>query len=301
MYRPGEFNTEDISVKEFRGEIRESWRTFSYSSISRDREQKTAEEKDFMSEYHAVAGTGTGIFAFPTGPRAGLCIHEIFEKNDFTGGDMNQVRESCSGILGKYRFDPSWADHLSEMFFNVVNTCPGDDPEFRLASIDRGSRLSEPEFDFPVKFFDAAGFRELFRAGGGYCDAVFKGLSGTGPAASGMMKGFIDLVFLHRGRYFIADWKSNHLGNSCSDYNSSRILAEMEKHNYFLQYHIYALALHRYLKQRIGAGYSYENHFGGVYYFFVRGMKPGSGTGVFRDRPGIDIIEKLDLYFGGGE
>ena len=115
------------------------------------------------------------------------------------------------------------------------------------------------------------------------------------------MKGFIDLIFEYNGRYYIADWKSNHLGNSYTDYSQERIILEMEKHNYFLQYYIYTAALNRYLQQRLGSCYSYEIHFGGVYYFFVRGMNPDvpGSTGIFSDRPDKSIIEKLDKYFAG--
>ena len=56
--------------------------------------------------------------------------------------------------------------------------------------------------------------------------------------------------------------------------------------HYFLQYHLYALALHRYLERRL-PGYAYEQHFGGVYYLFVKGMSPATGCecGVFFERP----------------
>src|SRR5690606_35776183 len=35
---------------------------------------------------------------------------------------------------------------------------------------------------------------------------------------NGMLKGFMDLVFEHDGRYFVADYKSNWLGSQDADY-----------------------------------------------------------------------------------
>ena len=58
----------------------------------------------------------------------------------------------------------------------------------------------------------------------------------------GYLKGFIDLVFAHEGKWHILDWKSNHLGNTPSHYNADAIYASMSDHHYILQYHIYMVA-----------------------------------------------------------
>ena len=61
-----------------------------------------------------------------------------------------------------------------------------------------------------------------------------------------------------------------------------------------IQYHLYVIALNRYLRLRL-PGYDYKNHFGGVYYIFMRGVDPDIGLefGIFRDRPAADFIDKL--------
>ena len=75
---------------------------------------------------------------------------------------------------------------------------------------------------------------------------------------------------------------------------------------YFLQYLLYAIALHRYLGWRL-PDYDYERHFGGVFYLFLRGMdpRPGPGrdpsNGVFFDRPPVGLILALDAYLAAGE
>ncbi|HBA35433.1 MAG TPA: hypothetical protein DCZ12_15005 [Gammaproteobacteria bacterium] len=67
----------------------------------------------------------------------------------------------------------------------------------------------------------------------------------------------------------------------------------MKHHHYYLQYIIYCIALHRYLRQRIPS-YQYETHFGGVYYLFLRGMRAGTARGVYHDRLPEALIHALD-------
>jgi exodeoxyribonuclease V beta subunit len=70
---------------------------------------------------------------------------------------------------------------------------------------------------------------------------------------------------------------------------------------YILQYHLYTLALHRYLKLRL-PGYDYQTHFGGVRYLFVRGIDPARPEfGVFSDRPAAKWIEEFSGRLGRGK
>ena len=56
-----------------------------------------------------------------------------------------------------------------------------------------------------------------------------------------MLKGFIDLVFEHQGKYYVLDWKSNHLGDDVAVYHGEALKSAMADHRYDLQYQIYAL------------------------------------------------------------
>lgn len=113
---------------------------------------------------------------------------------------------------------------------------------------------------------------------------------------SGFMKGYIDLIFRHEGKYFILDYKSNYLGDDPKQYGSKELQEAIRDSGYDLQYHIYTLALHRFLKNRL-EGYSYDDHFGGVFYIYLRGVEKGEpGSGVFTDRPSRALIEQMDAY-----
>jgi exodeoxyribonuclease V beta subunit len=75
------------------------------------------------------------------------------------------------------------------------------------------------------------------------------------------------------------------------------MLAAMREHNYGLQYWLYCVVLDAYLRQRL-PGYHYSEHFGGVKYLFVRGMRGGvAGNGVFADLPDEGYLRELAGVF----
>ena len=87
-----------------------------------------------------------------------------------------------------------------------------------------------------------------------------------------MAMGFADLVFAHGGRYWVLDYKTNTLGPDGSAYTPTTLAAAMLQHRYDVQAALYTLALHRLLRQRLGAAYRPEDHLGGALYLFMRGL-----------------------------
>ena len=106
--------------------------------------------------------------------------------------------------------------------------------------------------------------------------------------------GFIDMVFEREGKYYLVDWKSNHLGNTIENYGQEAMKEAMGNNLYALQYLLYTVALNRYLSLRV-KDYSYATHFGGVIYVFLRGASTeyGETTGFYRDRPSEELILEL--------
>ena len=112
----------------------------------------------------------------------------------------------------------------------------------------------------------------------------------------GMVRGSIDLVFRHHGKYYLVDYKSNFLGSTLADYNQEALKKEMLHSHYDWQYLIYTLALHRYL-QSVVPHYDYARDFGGIFYLFLRGMNGEPQSGVFYDHPSVELITELDGVF----
>ena len=98
----------------------------------------------------------------------------------------------------------------------------------------------------------------------------------------GLLTGFIDLVYEDAdGRFHVLDYKSNQL----PAYDAEGLARSVREHEYDLQYVIYTLALHRWLRFRLGARYDVGRHLGGVRYLFCRGLDedaPGSGVHALR-------------------
>jgi exodeoxyribonuclease V beta subunit len=109
----------------------------------------------------------------------------------------------------------------------------------------------------------------------------------------GYLTGFIDLIFVYQGRYYILDYKSNTL----PDYHPETLIHAMREHNYGLQYWIYSVVLHLFLQNRL-PNYQFEEHFGGVRYLFLRGMQANQAmSAVFSDLPDKTLLNKLAAIF----
>ena len=100
---------------------------------------------------------------------------------------------------------------------------------------------------------------------------------------AGLMNGKIDLVFRHDGRFHVLDYKSNRLGARLADYAPEVLQTVMDGHHYRFQALLYAVAVDRYLAQRI-PGYDRSRHLGDCYYLFVRAVGLGGTSGIWRHR-----------------
>ena len=166
----------------------------------------------------------------------------------------------------------------------------------RLADLADRDRISELAFLFPLEQVSRQRLNTVLTAAG------LPSLPTAEGRLQGLMKGFVDLVFRCGGRFYLVDYKSNHLGPDLTHYGPEGLAACMDEHHYHLQYLIYTLAVHRYLQARL-PGYSYANHFGGAYYLFLRALHPDhpAGTGVYHARPGEELIRALDSCCRGRE
>ena len=271
-------------------------------------------------------------FTFPRGPAAGSCLHRIFEALDGEAGSERDLDAICRDALSEFDFGIEWRAVARTMVeraraVRLEEPEPGPNPArepgtgseaedalrpsivpggtngFRLA--DPVPRLVELEFAFPVAGLDRARLGARLEEHG-YPNPFLPSSDGRpdespSPPIDGYLRGFVDLVVEHAGRWYVIDYKSNWLGPSPGDYSREAVAAAMGSSAYPLQYLLYLVALHRYLGLRL-PGYDYERHVGGVFYLFVRGMDPAAGMdrGVWFDRPAASVVHELDRLFRGG-
>jgi exodeoxyribonuclease V beta subunit len=158
----------------------------------------------------------------------------------------------------------------------------GEGP-FVLEQIGKSDRIHEVEFYFP--FVPPAG-QALTIPG---VEVV--------AGRRGFMRGFVDLVFRHNDKYFIADWKSNRLEGG---YGPAALDECMSTAGYHLQYKLYTIALLRWLTHIHGDGAETSSRFGGVFYFFLRGMGAANGEGVYFVPPAkVGVLDQLESQIAG--
>jgi exodeoxyribonuclease V beta subunit len=269
----------------------------SFSSINRHRGVDVY-EPDYDQVMESYAGAfeiqaeepqKRTVFTFPRGATAGTAIHKLFEDNEFSFRDTlkKDYTNMIENVLMRYGFEKEWAPVAETMLKNVVHSrIPG----LELSKVDEEDQIREMEFLFSSNRAEAD---ELY--------SIIRDESKVGPRkadATDFMTGFIDLTVRQNGKYFIVDYKSNHLGDHPEDYSAGNLKGEIEANGYDLQYHIYTLALVRYLEKRLPA-FDYETHFGGVAYLFVRGNRAGESNGVWFHKPKRYVIQKLGEYLGG--
>lgn len=113
----------------------------------------------------------------------------------------------------------------------------------------------------------------------------------------GLFKGYVDLAFGHGGRWWVADWKSNALGDDDAAYTPQALADAVLGHRYDLQIALYLFALHRHLRARL-PGYDWSRDVGGAAYLFLRGQG-GPAGGLYLERPSQALVDGLDRLFDG--
>jgi exodeoxyribonuclease V beta subunit len=306
----------------------EPWRMASFSSLSRGREAEVPDHLDppaisrrGAGETPAADGGLSGMLAFARGTRAGTCLHEILEHCDFTAVDGDGARRRVDAVLARHGLDaprrhdpravPGWrpaAAVLDLLRRLTAARVPVPGAGLSLDRVEDRSRRTEWRFYLPLADLAPRRLGRLFREHAREDLGDYAGRLETlsRRAVHGFLTGFVDLVFVHGERWYVVDWKSNDLGIRVEAYRREGMREAMRHHHYVLQYHLYTLALQRFLRFRL-PGYDYDRHFGGAIYVFLRGVdaaaaggETGSQAGWFVDRPPRALIDALEESLAGG-
>ena len=291
---PGE---RPLAARSFTGRIRRDWRIHSFSALAAGAADESPDYDRAGAPDVVPAGDApesSGIFAFPRGAAAGTCLHKLFEQLDFAEPDSDRVRKLIVETLATHGFPPeTHADAVHDMVRDVLDVpLDPDQPGLCLRRIESAARLNELEFFFPIQRLSPALLASGACAESTAPEAVARLSRLNFQPADGFLKGFIDLVFDWKGKFYLVDWKSNWLGARAEDYDQTAMDREMNAKFYTLQSQLYSVALHQYLALR-QPGREFQCHFGGVLYLFVRGIDPQRPwLGVHRHHPEQRSIEK---------
>ncbi len=230
-------------------------------------------------------------FSFPRGTTSGNCLHKVLEYLDPSKSedwartfDKQLQAHAMTGIATESM--TAWFEHIVQAKLPAGAT---------LAGLGFRERVREMEFylALPSGEVDAAGLLSRLAESGVQLPSL------RHTHAVRYLKGSIDLVYQHAGRFYVADYKSNYLGGQLADYLPERLRLAMDHAGYWLQAALYLVALHRYLKVRL-PNYQIEQHLGGANYLFLRGMRAGDAEhGILAWRPESGLIEDLDRILAG--
>ncbi len=322
--------------------IDRTWRRTSYSGLTalaheaapladgRDHDESAPQtdplesgaEPDSLPAHAEPAGVTSPMAAFPGGAEFGTLVHSVLEGLDWTAEPLEPVlREVCADRLARTSI-PIEPTALAASLLPVLDTPLGPLAAGRtLRRFPAADHLSELAFDLPL------GGSPLAAATlGGIADLCATHLSPTDPLVGypallrqldpgavplrGMLTGSIDSVLRlsPENRFLVVDYKTNRLGDDAQlvdAYHPAALAGAMQASHYPLQALFYSVALHRFLRWRLG-GYDPDQHLAGVLYLFVRGMTgPGapdsSPTGVFSWRPPTALVTGLSRLLAGSE
>ncbi|WP_454827891.1 UvrD-helicase domain-containing protein [Pseudoxanthomonas wuyuanensis] len=166
----------------------------------------------------------------------------------------------------------------------------------RLADLPADARRAEIEFHFAMQPTGVQALLALLHRHG-----LLRARTAFGARQrlEGLMTGLIDLTYCTGGRWYVLDYKSNQLPG----YDAAAMQQAMAHSEYDLQALIYTLALHRWLRFRLGDGYDYARDFGGIRYLFCRGLDltQDASPGVHAQRFAPELVHALDALFAGGQ
>lgn len=299
---------DDFKAAEFTGNIEQDWRITSFTSIEQAHRRQNYftesagkkhavfdDAKDYDSQNSIEISTAllneseSSILDLPRGKQVGTALHRHFENCYFS--DLANTEE-IDKLRQSLQLDETFTEPLQNWLQQISHTPLSNEIGIALADLANKDCIKEMPFYLAIRaHFDVEAFNRALKAHHHLPSEPLQF-----EQIQGMVRGSIDLVFRHNGKYYLVDYKSNFLGSTLASYNQEALKKEMLHSHYDWQYLIYTLALHRYLKNVLPR-YDYDRNFGGVFYLFLRGMNGEPQSGVFYDRPSVELITELDGVF----
>lgn len=269
-------------------DIKPSWVQSSYSSLTAQAESHyDGREKEpilgNLDEFNVPnlpSKFSTELATIPAGADIGNVIHDTLEALD--GQELESILAQMELIMNRYGTKAQFEaqEELIAKWIQKIYTTKfvlEKNKLISMATIPKENQKREMEFYLSSKEFDYQALMSVIRS---QSDSV-------NPIQAGFIKGFIDLIFIHEGKFYMLDYKSNKLPN----YDDSALQDAMIHHNYDVQMAVYTVALHAFLSATI-QNYDYETHFGGMFYWFVRGIDYAN-QGLLKMKLSKEKVEQL--------
>ncbi len=238
----------------------------------------------------------TEFLRCPRGSLVGSFVHEWIETWDFS--EISE--ESCDSIQ---KHASKFHVQTGERQVPLETAMPSLLSALRLAEFPGMGKLheicsqasaSEWHFHLPLKTaFSPSDLAGIFSKHG-FCE-YGEALQELGSSTiEGFLQGFIDRLAVSGNTWGVIDWKTNALGEDIDAYTESSMLRCAIHSHYFLQVHLYLVALRRYLRS-----FCVEPApvLGGAALVFLRGIRTDGSGGVLHFNPSSALLDDLDHLF----
>ncbi|MDI1252299.1 UvrD-helicase domain-containing protein [Thermomonas sp.] len=257
-------------------------------------------EEECVAEEVVSAYPELAALAHWRGIEFGLALHDVLEQRRI-GLPIRKQPKLVRDCLRMRGVRP-WQEgpELEQMLDIVVQRLDATldtelQPGLRLSDLPAHALRAEMAFDYLLGDASTDRLRSVCRAAGE--ESLMPVLAMH--TLRGLMNGKIDLVFEHAGRFHVLDWKGNWLGDQLDNYAPIALPAAMDVHHYRLQALLYTVALHRYLRMRLGEAYRPTEHLGDPVYLFLRAVGLTPGAGVWTQHFSPALIEAVDAALAG--
>jgi exodeoxyribonuclease V beta subunit len=266
--------------------------TESYSSVSRNLSESQSESDEYFTweEKQPAAHSGAMDEGLPGGRKTGLFVHELFETIDFDRVESlvgtadgfsrwkktERITSALNAGIRKYDLGSVDPDRVLSLLWHTLT----EPVHAEGVSIDRLSTVAavsrEREFWLPIPDNNHESFSAMSeRSFGDWRNehAMVKPFE----VKHGYLRGYVDVIFEWNGKIYAADWKTDTFYEP-EQYHPEQLAAVVSEH-YEPQKLFYTLGLARMVAR---SNQSLADRFGGLFYFFVRGM---AGDGFDSDDP----------------
>jgi exodeoxyribonuclease V beta subunit len=288
--------TELLAARSLSRHFSHAPRMASFTSLT-GHDEKTPGPRPIVQSTERVSSLFSDL---PGGIRTGLFLHAVLEQLDFQRLGDADAMQLIKRQIRNFGFDPALAS-VVQGDLQLVGTTPltGETDAPRLVDLGRSSQLRELEFTLHVNRPNLDELADILMRHGAPAEAprYHERLAELSTQTlQRFLRGYIDLMFEWRGRWYIADYKSNTLPT----YGPGEINELVQSAHYLLQAQLYTAAAQRYLRQRI-ADYDPETQWGGALLLFLRGMAGPTdpNPSVFFDRQPVELLRAVDFWLGG--
>lgn len=226
---------DDFKAAEFTGNIEQDWRITSFTSIEQAHRRQNYftesagkkhavfdDAKDYDSQNSIEISTAllneseSSILDLPRGKQVGTALHRHFENCYFS--DLANTEE-IDKLRQSLQLDETFTEPLQNWLQQISHTPLSNEIGIALADLANKDCIKEMPFYLAIRaHFDVEAFNRALKAHHHLPSEPLQF-----EQIQGMVRGSIDLVFRHNGKYYLVDYKSNFLGSTLASYNQEAL------------------------------------------------------------------------------